>query len=155
MDEWNPNEIELKQVRKSSIITTKNHNFVQAINVHQTNPHECVWQYDSPTTDEAILHSISPILTNWVQNVNPSPYSSQLDSLHEPRTYISTKRHIQIIAEDLAEKFCIGLERAKTTLRATRQRGTRSVILPISRRYRADRRFDVKRLEGKFVTDTL
>jgi hypothetical protein len=31
----------------------------------------------------------------------------------------------------------------------------RSAILPISRRYRADKRFMVKRLQGKFATDTL
>ena len=40
-------------------------------------------------------------------------------------------------------------------MRATSQRGTRSAILPISRRYRSDRRFEVKRLNGKFATDTL
>ena len=40
-------------------------------------------------------------------------------------------------------------------LRETRQRGTRSAILPIGRRYRADRMYDVKRLNGQFSTDTL
>ena len=47
-------------------------------------------------------------------------------------------------AEVLADRFGIGLERARQTLRATTQRATRSALLPISRRYCADRQFDVK-----------
>ena len=35
------------------------------------------------------------------------------------------------------------------------QRGTRSVILPIGRRYIADRMFDIKGLSSKFGTDTI
>src|SRR5687768_4993040 len=40
-------------------------------------------------------------------------------------------------------------------MKATTQRGTRSAILPISRRYRVDRMFDIRHLNGKFATDTL
>ena len=57
-------------------------------------------------------------------------------------------------AELLAGRFGIGLERARHNLKATTQRGTRSALLPISRRYRADRQFGVRRLNGKFATDT-
>ena len=155
MDEWNPGDVELKQVTRSIIKKKQvNHSFIQAIKTEHSNPYEQGWQYDSPYSDDAILHSISPISTNWVQDVTAT-YLSKFNPLHEPRTYVSTQRHNQITAEDLAEKFCIGVERAKATLRATRQRGTRSAILPISRRYRADRRFEVRRLDGKFATDTL
>ena len=48
----------------------------------------------------------------------------------------------------------IGPKRAKATLLATTQNGVRSAILPLSRRYRADHMFKVKRLDGKFATDT-
>ena len=40
------------------------------------------------------------------------------------------------------------------TLLATTQNGVRSAILPLSRRYRADRMYNTKRLRGKFATDT-
>ena len=40
-------------------------------------------------------------------------------------------------------------------MKVTTQRGTRSALMPISRRYRADRMFQVKRLNGKFAADTL
>ena len=49
----------------------------------------------------------------------------------------------------------IGLERARQTLRATTQRGTRSALLPISRRYWADRQFGVKQLTGKSIDLTI
>ena len=53
------------------------------------------------------------------------------------------------------DQFGIGIDRANYTVKATLQRGTRSAILPISRRYRADRQYGVKRLKGKFYTDNL
>ena len=55
----------------------------------------------------------------------------------------------------LAENYGIGLERSKQVLRVTTQQGVRSAILPISRRYCADRYFGIKHLNGKFTTDTL
>ncbi len=57
-------------------------------------------------------------------------------------------------AELIAERFGVGPIRAQQTLRVTTQRGVRSAILPISRQHQADRVFGVKRLNGKFSTDT-
>jgi hypothetical protein len=54
----------------------------------------------------------------------------------------------------MAERFGISPVRAQLTLKVTTQRGIRSAILPISRRYRADRVFSVNQLHGKFATDT-
>ena len=83
-------------------------------------------------------------------------YDDSLEDILMRQTYTSTERHIKMSAEVLADKFGIGLERARQTLRATTQRGTRSALLPISsRRYCADRQFGVKRLKGKFSTDTI
>ena len=62
---------------------------------------------------------------------------------------MSNERHNKITADRLSDIFCIGLERAKQTLQVTRQRGTRSAILPIGRRYCADLMYDVKRLNKK------
>ena len=71
------------------------------------------------------------------------------------RTYVSNERHKKVTANSLSELFGISPQRAAQTVRATRQRGVRSAILPIGRRYRADRMYDTKRLNGKFATDTL
>ena len=71
------------------------------------------------------------------------------------RTLISSDRHSKLTAETLAEHWCIGPKRAQATLKATLHKGTRSAILPIARRYRADRMYQVKRLNWKMATDTL
>ena len=71
------------------------------------------------------------------------------------RTLISSNRHSKLKVEELAEHWCIGPKRAQATLKATLQKGTRCAILPIARRYRADRMHQVKRLNWKLATDTL
>ena len=152
-EEWVPEEVELKNVDRVKLNQSKRQiNAIKKVN----GPNESVvWIYDDSESDEVLLHEINPMLTRGVNELQINSYDEKYDDVRPPRFYISTERHTKIVAEDLAEKFCIGLERAKATLRVTRQRGTRSAILPISRRYRADRMFQVKRLEGKFATDTL
>ena len=55
------------------------------------------------------------------------------------RTFISNERHISVTPEELSERWGIGLTQATNTIKVTTQKGTRSAILPLSRRYRADR----------------
>ena len=47
------------------------------------------------------------------------------------------------------------MAQAALTLKATTQRLKRSALMPLSRRYRADRMFGVKRLNCMMATDTL
>ena len=77
------------------------------------------------------------------------------DDIPARRTFVSTDRHNRTTAIELSERWGIGLKRANDTIKATTQRAVRSAILPISRRYRADRMYCVKRLQGKFATDTI
>jgi hypothetical protein len=71
-------------------------------------------------------------------------------------TFVSQKRHSQVSPEQLSERWNIGLSQAKKTLQVTTQKGVRSAILPLSRRYRTDRMFNQRKLRGqKFYTDTL
>ena len=58
-------------------------------------------------------------------------------------------------AAQIADLWYIGPKKAIATPNATTQRGQRSAILPIGRRYRADRAYNMKRLNAKFATDTL
>ena len=71
------------------------------------------------------------------------------------RTFISFDRHRKTNIDNLAENWCIGKRKAADTINVTTQRGMRSAILPLSRRYRADRQFGTKRLNSKFATDTI
>ena len=72
------------------------------------------------------------------------------------KTFISKERHPAVSCEQLSERWNIGLHHAQQTLKVTTQRGVRSAILPLSRRYRTDRMFNHKKLRNqKFYTDTL
>ena len=72
-----------------------------------------------------------------------------------PNVFQSSARHTSVSPEDLSEHWFISLKTAKETLRRTTQRFLRSALLPLSRRYRADRMFQMKRLRGKWSTDTV
>ena len=82
-------------------------------------------------------------------------YNNVLKYFPTRQTYTPTELDRKISAKVLADRFLIGIERARATLRETVQRGTISAILPISRRYRSDRKNTVKRLYGKFATYTI
>ena len=72
-----------------------------------------------------------------------------------PSTFQSRNRHGDVSAEDLSERWFISLKQAKDTLKYTTQRFLRSALLPLSRRYRADRMFYNKTLTGEWATDTI
>ena len=111
--------------------------------------------YDEINNDEAILHSMNPMHIDLreriIANINVTYDDADVP---KRRTLISSERHLGISPENIAELWGIGYNRAKITIEATTQRGTRSALLPLSRRYRADRIYKMKRLDGKFATDT-
>lgn len=117
-------------------------------------------EYLEPSSDEALLDSIDPSLAHKSPQLSKRPRLSQIETIFDQldtptrRTFVSDERHIKVSAELIAERFGNGPTQAQPTLRVTTQRGMRSAILPISRRYCADRIFNVKRLHGKFATDT-
>jgi hypothetical protein len=125
------------------------------------------YEYNRPYDDEAILHSIDPSLVELRERIVSqikikacprviAPVDvADADERMPRRTFVSTGRHSRVSADQLAERFLISTERAKATMRATTQRGIRSAILPLARRYRADRYLELKRLKGKFSTDAL
>jgi hypothetical protein len=78
-----------------------------------------------------------------------------LNDVPSRRTFMSSDRHSSVTPEELSERWCIGLEQARNTVRVTTQKGTRSAILPLSRRYRADRVFERPLLRGHFYSDTM
>ena len=79
--------------------------------------------------------------------------------LHEDiparRSFTSKERHNQKTADSISELWDIGPIKAAATLRATTQNGQRSAILPLSRRCKANRRYNMKMFQGQFATDKL
>lgn len=154
MNAWDPHTVHLSQVSVSSkrplpdIRTQLRH--VSEISVQPTT------LVLDPRSNDADLISVDPILTGLYDKVQISQvrYDPDLDDVPVRKTFISTDRHEKATAEALSERFGIGIHRARSTLQATLQRGTRSAILPLERRYRADRRFGKKRLHTTISTDT-
>ena len=115
-----------------------------------------VYAFDDPLSDEALLSTVSPSLVSLkelcISNINVHKHPNE--EYPGRCTFISRKRHGDLTAESLSELWSIGPKQAKATLRATLQSGIRSAILPLSRQYRSDRMYNVKRLQGRFATDT-
>lgn len=147
---WNPEKVTLGQISIDNTSTTR----MRYSEEHQKH------EYQDPKSDEAILHSVNPVLIHLNQLVTKqiseeSSYRTSTQDIPKKKTFMSTDRHRRLDAEQLAENFMVGTKRAQMTIDVTTQRGTRSAIMPISRRYRMDRYFDLKRLQGKFASDTL
>ena len=71
------------------------------------------------------------------------------------RTFTSKQHHGSVKAEDLSERWHIGLSQAANTIKATTQRIVRSAIMPLAHQYRADRMFERPRIRGTIYTDTM
>ena len=112
-------------------------------------------EYLDPSSDGAWLHDVNPFLVPLKCH-----QLSQIETVYERtdvparRTFVSNKQHAKVSAELVAERFGICPLCAQQTVRVTTQRGVRSATLPLSRRYRADRLFGIKWLNGKLATDT-
>ena len=132
---------------------------IKETNIHVGNGCSAITRYEYQSNlDEDLI---------WLNEVNPAmfklcelesahrDYNPKLDDIFSQGTFKSIKRHNDINEETLAENWCIGPIKARSTLEATTQNFKRSAILPISRRYRADRFYKTKRLEERFATDTI
>ena len=78
-----------------------------------------------------------------------------LTDVPSPPYFTSGNRHSDVSPRDLAERWCISLPQAMKTLKKTTQKFIRSALLPLTRRYRADRMFHRKTLAGTWSTDTM
>jgi hypothetical protein len=72
-----------------------------------------------------------------------------------PPIFQTEERRSSVTPEQLADQWMIGLETARQTLKRTTQRFLRSALLPLSRRYKADRMYQAPRLQGEWYTDTV
>ena len=88
------------------------------------------YNYYDPTSDEAILHDISPVLVSIKeltvqQEKEDTIHQYDPDTLDTPirRSFISTDRHKSLTAAQIADLWFIGPKQAMATLNATTQRG--------------------------------
>jgi len=104
---------------------------------------------------EAEIFDMDGVLNRLISSVKISKVEVQVQDVPAARPFESKERHTSVTPEDLSERWSIGLGQAKETLKRTTQRIVRSAVMPIARRYRADRIFEKRRLRGQWFTDTL
>ena len=80
---------------------------------------------------------------------------STLQDVPSAQTFQLKECHSTIIPSDLSERWYIGLRQATQTPKATSQWLMHSAILPLARRYRADRMFIRPRIRGTIYMDTM
>jgi hypothetical protein len=90
-----------------------------------------------------------------IRNVPRQVSQTEKQDVPQPYTFQSKGRHSSVTPEDLSERWQIGLAQATETLKRTTQRLKRSAVMPLARRYRADRMFERKRLRGMWASDTM
>ena len=162
VNEWNPESVILGEI-KSKVIERKVqtvNTFMDPINPYSYAKEEKYYCNDYRSNDMILLDidaNCVMLKERLIEKVTTGRYADH-DNTKEMtarRSYTSKGRHNKITSTQLAENWCIGFRRAEATIEATTQNLTRSAILPISRRYRADRNYNIKRLNSKFSTDTI
>ena len=69
-----------------------------------------------------------------------------LDNVPTPSTFVSKERHLAVMATELSEQWLVGLDQATVTLKSTKQKIIRSVVLTLGRRYKYYRLYNLPRL---------
>ena len=129
----------------------------QDSNTHNDDHTECIFSLDIFQRKISSLSQVTPL------NIASSSQSLQRDVNIDPGitdapklyTFESTDRHGDVTPQQLSERWGISLKTASKTLNNTTQKFIRCAILPLSRRYRADRVFTRKTLSGDWSTDTM
>ena len=137
---------------------SRNLSAVHQIELHHESEAECIFSLDSIQRKISSLFQVIPSL-----NVASSAQSLQRDADIESGTtdapdlftFQSSDRHSDVSPQQLSERWGISLNTASKTLKKTTQKFLRCAILPLSRRYRADRVFTRKTLSGDWSTDTI
>ena len=167
---WNPREINMSGASVYTLATNKigtrpnkSRVNVQCILIPATPycfSHTNKYTYDvNDDSDWIYLHDIDPSLTNLDDRLIKQVAQGMQESDYQPeriparRTFIDRERHRLHTAQSIAEIWNIGLQKAKQTIEASTQNGIRSALMPLTRRYRSDRMYNIKRLRGRFATD--
>ena len=151
--EWEPATVNLKiqSIQSSTTEGWQHKRFISSVSIPTVVGDKSA--YNDITRDETILHSIEPSLVT-LSELHKEQNKSTEDNIPSRHSYAKQDRHIQANAQNIASMWGIGINRAKATIQCTTQHGVRSALLPLSRRYRADRMYNLRRLNSKFATDT-
>ena len=104
---------------------------------------------------QGTVHDPATLITRLISSIQVHNPTVTKDDLPMAKTFHSTERKQNVSAADISERWFIGLQHAANTIKATTERLLRSRILPLARRYRAERMYERPRFRGVIYTDTL
>ena len=127
--------------------------------VEEEDPHPQISQISSISASAndltSTLHDPVTLHTRLLASVQIHAPSKTTEELPSAPTFQSKGRHSSVSPQDLSERWLIGLKKAKDTINNTTQRILRSALLPLARRYRADRMYERPRIRCTVYTDTM
>jgi hypothetical protein len=129
---------------------------IQLSSATEWNP--STFRFPGSTEDEEEDDSVPATVARFMSDLR---ITAQLDmkvekqDIPEQRVFISSDRHSTIKADRLSEMWGISKKAAEKTLKVTTQRGIRSAMMPLSRRYKSDLIYNTPRLKGRWYTDTM
>ena len=104
---------------------------------------------------QGTVHDPATLITRLISSIQVHNPTVTKDDLPMAKSFHGTERKQNVSAADISERWFIGLQQAANTIKATAQRLLRSAILPLARRYRADRMYERPQFRGVIYTDTL
>ena len=98
---------------------------------------------------------IGSVKVPLIPSKNISETKAVVQDVPQAKKFQSKGRHSTVSPEELSERWQIGLEQARETIAKTRQRLTRSSVIPLASQYKVDIVFQTKSLTGMWATDTM
>ena len=101
------------------------------------------------------IRMIGSVKVALIPSINVSETKATVRDVPQINKLQSKGRNSTVSPEELSERWQIVLEQEIDTITKTTQRLTCSSEMPLTRRYKADRVFQTKRLTGKWATYTM
>jgi hypothetical protein len=160
---WNPMKVKFPRSNITLEEVVGGMRYVSGVTAHHEQEQELIQEEHDSFCLESINRAIasmktvvqeesSHIETPLTRDESIDPGTADLPVMN---TFQSSDRHSDVTPNDLSERWGISIATATKTLKKTTQRFLRSAVLPLARRYRADRVFTRKTLAGDWSTDTM
>ena len=134
----------LPHISLSSSVTWDPHNVVFPTHHVEEEEHQPQISLISSSANDltSTIHDPATFYSRLISLVQVHAPSKSPEELPSAPTFQSKSRHSSVSPQDLSERWFIGLKKAKDTIKNTTQRILRSALLPLARRYRADRMYE-------------
>ena len=150
----------LPHIPLSSSVTWDPHNVVFPTHRVEEEEHQLQISSISSLSSSAnnltsTIHDPTTFYSRLISSIQVHTPSKSSEELPSAPTFQSPSRHSSVSPQDLSERWFIGLKKDKDTIKNTTQQILRSALLPLARRYRADRMYERPQTRGVVYTDTI